>query len=588
VFDLLVLGSGIAGLSAALRAITVHGGSVAVVTKGDLQTATTRWAQGGVAAVLGGTTDSAALHVADTLEVAQGLGDPEAVHVMVGEGPDRVRGLVDLGARFDRTTTGELALTREGGHSAPRIVHAGGAATGAEIERVLADAVRSAGGAVHEHAFVVDLHTDAPAGGTWPGSCTGVTVLQADGSVEFLPARNVLVATGGAGQLYAVTTNPVESTGDGIAMALRAGAACADLEFVQFHPTALAIDRAPRPLLTEALRGEGAVLVDDDGVRFVDELAPRDAVSRAVTRRMFDQGADHVWLDATGIDDFATRYPTLAAVLAAAGLDAAVDRLPVAPAAHYLCGGVLTDLDGATTVPGLWAVGEAACTGVHGANRLASNSLLEGLVFGHRLADAVAAGRRGPSATGAMRAVLDADADGALAPVADNGAPGAARLLVEGLFPGPIGVPEPPARHQRSARPHGEDRQRDDARERLQRAMTSGAGLLRDEGSLASTAAVVAAVAGASVSTLDGAAGSDGEAVAAARRRLETANLAALAGAVVAAARHRTESRGTHARADHPAADPAQRVRLVVVTPRPGGAEAGNESFDGTATAGAG
>jgi L-aspartate oxidase len=539
VFDLLVLGSGIAGLSAALRAATVHGATVAVVTKSDLQTATTRWAQGGVAAVLGGATDSAELHVADTLQVAQGLGDPDAVRTMVAEGPERVRGLVDLGAQFDRTASGELALTREGGHSAARVVHAGGAATGAEIERVLAEAVAAAGGTVLEHTFAVELLTATSSGGG--RVCTGVTVLRPDGSAEHLAARHVLVATGGAGQLYAVTTNPVESTGDGIAMALRAGAACADLEFVQFHPTALAIDQAPRPLLTEALRGEGAVLVDANGERFVDELAPRDTVSRAVTRRLLDQGVDHMWLDATGIDDFAGHYPTIAAVLASAGLDAATDLLPVAPAAHYLCGGVLTDLDGATTLPGLWAVGEAACTGVHGANRLASNSLLEGLVFGHRLADAVAAGRQGPTATGALRGVLDDRHP--------DDAPGAAHLAVS--LPDVSGV--------------GTDRLA------LQRAMTRGAGLLRDEASLRQASdALETMAAPAGERTQSGVAGPD-------RLSLETANLVTVAAGVIAAARHRTESRGTHTRTDFPATDPAQRVRLVITAtpvgatvPRPG------------------
>ena len=217
----------------------------------------------------------------------------------------------------------------------------------------------------------------------------------------------MVLATGGAGQLYAVTTNPPEATGDGVAMALRAGVAVADLEFFQFHPTALHHPAMPRPLLSEARRGHGALLRDGEGERFVDELAPRDIVSRAMAERMAGQGVEHLWLDATGLEDFGSRFPTIAGVLAAVGLDPAVDWLPVAPAAHHLSGGVLSDLDGATSLPGLWAAGEVACTGVHGANRLASNSLLEGMVFGARLAERIAAGGDGPTPTGAMRALLD-------------------------------------------------------------------------------------------------------------------------------------------------------------------------------------
>jgi len=520
--DLLVVGSGIAGLSAALRAARDHGLAVGLLTKGSLADAATRWAQGGVAAVLGGAGDSTDLHLADTLSVGAGLCDPAAVRVMVDEGPDLVAGLVSLGARFDRDPDGQLSLGREGGHSASRVVHAGGAATGAEIERVLVDAVRATAARVVEHAFAVDLLV----GGD---GCAGVLVRHPDGALGEVRAANVLVATGGAGQMYAVTTNPAEATGDGVAMALRAGVACADLEFVQFHPTALHVDRSPRPLVTEALRGEGALLRDLAGERFVDELSARDVVSRAMTRRMLDTGAAHLWLDATGVDDLAGRYPSITAALAGAGLDPAVDWLPVAPAAHYLCGGIVTDLDGATTLGGLWAAGEAACSGVHGANRLASNSLLEGLVFGSRAAAAVADGRRGARASGAMAALWG--------PPSDPDAPGSA-VGVE--FPAPAG----PAGGVDVAA--GVD---PGVRGALGTAMFAGAGLERSAASLASVA-----------DDLDGLATRPGDGSVAA---LEAANLLTVARALVCAASARTESRGTHARSDHPDADPAQRRRLV-------------------------
>ena len=273
-------------------------------------------------------------------------------------------------------------------------MHAGGAATGAEVERALVDATYSSASAVLEGWFALDLLVEG-------GRCVGVTALPpagaGDGPVE-VRADHVVLATGGAGQLFSVTTNPPESTGDGVAMALRAGVPTADVEFVQFHPTALHHPAMPRPLLSEALRGHGAILRDRDGERFVDELAPRDVVSRAMAARMDEQGVDHLWLDATGLERFSQRFPTIAASLTSIGLDPQHDWLPIAPAAHHLSGGVVTDLWGATALPGLWAVGEVACTGVHGANRLASNSLLEGMVFGARLAERIASGRGRPRA----------------------------------------------------------------------------------------------------------------------------------------------------------------------------------------------
>ncbi|MGH9264144.1 MAG: L-aspartate oxidase, partial [Acidimicrobiales bacterium] len=394
--DLLVLGSGVAGLSAAVQAAAAEPGvRVGVLSKADLHQATTRWAQGGVAAVLGGDPDSTDLHLADTLAAGAGLCDVDAVRVLVDEGPGRVQDLIALGAVFDLDAAGGLAFAREGGHSVARVVHAGGAATGAEIERALVEAVGMTAASVMERWFAVDLLVEG-------GRCRGVVALDPTGARHEVRATHTLLATGGAGQLYSVTTNPAEATGDGVAMALRARVAVADLEFVQFHPTALHHPQMPRPLLSEALRGHGALLRDVDGERFVDELAPRDVVSRAMAARMLAQGVDHLWLDATGLESFSSRFPTIAAALAAAGLDPATDWLPIAPAAHYCIGGILTDLDGASSLPGLWAAGEVACAGVHGANRLASNSLLEGMVFAARVVEAIAGGKEACEETGAM------------------------------------------------------------------------------------------------------------------------------------------------------------------------------------------
>jgi L-aspartate oxidase len=356
-------------------------------------------------------------------------------------------------------------------------------------------------------------------------------VRRPDGSVEEVRARHVLLATGGAGQLFAVTTNPVEVTGDGIAMALRAGAAVADVEFVQFHPTALHHPQMPRPLLSEALRGHGALLRDANGDRFVDELLPRDAVSRAETRRMLELGVDHCWLDATGLEQFDLRFPTISAALRSVGLDPATDWLPIAPAAHYLCGGVVADLDGATSLPGLWAAGEVACSGVHGANRLASNSLLEGMVFGHRVVEAIDRGVDGPSPTGAMRAVLGSTDRGAI-----GGRP------VTGWSPYPWRAGGAAAVDEAKVR------------DRLQRAMTTGAGVLRSADSLAETGAVVEEIAAEVDGTAPG----------------ELRNLVETARALLAAATARTESRGAHTRADFPDRDDAVlRARLVTGGPTP-------------------
>ena len=442
------------------------------------------------------------------------------MRVLVDEGPARVNELIALGAIFDRDSHGELLLAREGGHSHARVVHAGGAATGVEVERALVAAVHQTAAAVYEHWFALDLLIE-------DGRCAGVAALGPSGERAEVRARHVLVATGGAGQLFAVTTNPSESTGDGIAMALRAGAAVADLEFVQFHPTALHHPAMPRPLLSEALRGHGALLRDAKGERFVDELLPRDKVSQAIMARVADQGTDHVWLDATGLERFGERFPTIAASLAAVGLDPRTDWLPVAPAAHYICGGIVADLDGASSLSGLWVAGEAACNGVHGANRLASNSLLDGMVFGPRVVEAVERGKDGPSPTGAMRCVLGGEGDAI---------PG--RRLV---------APLPAARQQ------GDGPATDGARAALQRAMTADAGVLRSADSLERARdAASAALARARLDRSPDGADS------------ELANLATVGWALATSALARTETRGAHARADHPDVDPEQRLRYVV------------------------
>ncbi len=381
-----IVGTGIAGLWTAWR-LASEGRAVVVVTKETLADSASAWAQGGIAVALG-PGDSPSQHAADTLAAGDGLADPEAVHILTNEGPSRVYELLALGARFDRGPDGKLRLGLEAAHTRPRIIHAGGDRTGAALIGCLAQVVRC-----HplielwEHTEVVHLAGSGD-------RVTGADVLSEDGVGYHIPATAVVLATGGVGQLYAVTTNPRVATADGWALAHRAGAGLRDLEFLQFHPTALKLPGVnPAPLVSEAVRGAGAVLVDQDGRRFAldsdarGELAPRDVVARAVAAADAAGGA---WLDARGITDFPTAFPGITAMLGRHGLDPADDLIPVAPALHYAMGGIQTDLEGRSTRPGLWAVGEVASTGVHGANRLASNSLLEGLVFADRAGRALA------------------------------------------------------------------------------------------------------------------------------------------------------------------------------------------------------
>ncbi|MCH0540732.1 L-aspartate oxidase [Streptomyces sp. MUM 203J] len=521
--DVVVVGSGVAGLTAALRC-TAAGLRTVVVTKARLDDGSTRWAQGGIAAALG-DGDTPGQHLDDTLVAGAGLCDEDAVRTLVTEGPDAVRRLIATGARFDTDAQGTIELTREGGHHRRRIAHAGGDATGAEISRALVEAVREGAVRTVENALVLDLLTDAA------GRTAGVTLHvmgegQHDG-VGAVHAPAVVLATGGMGQVFSATTNPAVSTGDGVALALRAGAEVSDLEFVQFHPTVLFLGRdaqGQQPLVSEAVRGEGAHLVDGEGVRFMvgqhelAELAPRDIVAKGIMRRMREQGADHMFLDARhfGADMWESRFPTILAACRTHGYDPVTEPIPVAPAAHYASGGVRTDLRGRTTVPGLYACGEVACTGVHGANRLASNSLLEGLVFAERIADDIAAhrGRAG-------------------SPV-PHPAPRALPLL-------------DPA-----------------ARPRLQHVMATGAGVLRSATSLADAAEQLDAV------HRDAVAG-NGEYKAAEPgvESWETTNLLCVARVLVAAARRREETRGCHWREDHPESDDSAWRRHLVVRLNP-------------------
>ncbi|GAU68874.1 putative L-aspartate oxidase [Streptomyces sp. NBRC 110611] len=550
--DVVVVGSGVAGLTAALRCAEA-GRRTVVVTKARLDDGSTRWAQGGIAAALG-DGDSPEQHLADTLVAGAGLCDEAAVRTLVTEGPDAVHRLIAAGARFDTAPdSDEMALTREGGHRRRRIVHAGGDATGAEVSRALVDAVRAAGLRTIENALVLDLLTDAD------GRTSGVTLHvmgegQHDG-VGAVHAPAVVLATGGMGQVFSATSNPAVSTGDGVALALRAGAEVSDLEFVQFHPTVLYLGpeaEGQQPLISEAVRGEGAYLVDADGTRFMAgqhelaELAPRDIVAKAIMRRAHEQGVDHMYLDARhfGARMWETRFPTILAACRSHGIDPVTEPIPIAPAAHYASGGVRTDLHGRTTVPGLYACGEVACTGVHGANRLASNSLLEGLVFAERIASDIT-----DNADTAVDIAGAADAADAAGVAGTADAPAARTAL-------PLLAPE--------------------ARGEVQRIMTTGAGVLRSADSLARAAAELDRIhheateaAAENVETARNTPGSPEATCKAPEPGVEAweaTNLLCVARVLVAAAQRRAETRGCHWREDHPDRDDASWRRHFRIT----------------------
>ncbi len=504
--DFVVMGAGVAGLRAAIE-LAEHG-EVLVVTKEAVAESNTHYAQGGIAVAMEGEED-VALHLKDTMMAGDGLVFEPAAKVLVEEGPLRVEELIEWGTRFDRES-GALVRTREGAHSMARILHANGDATGAEISRSLVEFAKA-----HKRIRFAEWTTVIGLVAV-DGRVAGVDLLDRDNCLERVLARSVLIAAGGAGQVYSDTTNPAVATGDGIALAWKAGAELADMEFYQFHPTAFSLAGAPRFLLSEALRGEGAYLRNDRGERFMEryhpllELAPRDVVARAITREgMGDRPGDvhSVYLDmrhVTGVD-LHRRFPGISAFLARYGLDLARDLVPVRPAAHYLMGGIRTDVTGRTSLSGLYAAGEAACTGVHGANRLASNSLLEGLVFGAR----------------AAKAMLE---DGL--------------LLVEGhLEPGgdrgkPLGSIEEEKLEAEIAR--------------LQQNMWTHAGLLREGPSLRDGLRAQQAIRDKVRQLQEKHAG---------RRFLEAEALCTVAEAILCSALARTESRGAHYRNDFPQKD---------------------------------
>ena len=499
--DVVILGSGAAGLSAALAARPVR--DVVLITKDVLAAGSTSWAQGGLAAVLD-PNDSIENHVQDTLEAGGGLCDEAAVRTLVSEAPTAIRYLMELGASFDPGAHEGVALTREGGHSHRRIVHAGGDQSGAEVQRTLDESVRLAGVQVVEKAFGIDLVIGHTKSGVRAVAGVKVAILDSNGGVEsvgIVYAPAVIVATGGYGQVYASTSNPPAVTGDGIALVLRAGVAASDLEFIQFHPTVLWVGSeatGQQALISEAVRGEGAILLDAAGGRVMagvhpqEDLAPRDVVAAAISRRMAEAPAgvdDHVYLDARRIENFEERFPSITASCRNVGIDPVTELIPVSPAAHYVCGGVKATLDGTTSLQGLFVVGEAACTGVHGANRLASNSLTEGVVAGTRV---------GRALSWSLPEVVEpqeSEVEGALI---DS--------------------------YHRAA---------------LRNAMSKYVGVLRTPDGLEAASAILRTLADNASPT-----------VVPTRKAFEATNMLTIATAVVAAAKARTESRGCHRRTD--------------------------------------
>jgi L-aspartate oxidase len=510
-FDVVVVGGGIAGLAFMLRLPATL--RVALVTKGVLGESNTRYAQGGLAAAVG-PQDDPDLHFQDTIVAGAGLCDPDAVHALVDGGPDAVAWLLAQGTHFDYENN-ELALGLEAAHSRHRVLHAGGDATGAEIERALVQQITDrANATVFERAMAIDLARD----GNDTTRIGGVIVLlDGDRAPTLLNARTTVLANGGAGQLWAVTSNPLGATGDGIAMALRAGADVADLEFTQFHPTVFCAPGAEPFLMSEAIRGEGAYLRNAAGERFMPaqhplaELAPRDVVARAVQHQMALDGTASVSLDLRHLDADVVRqrFPTITAYLARYHLDLATDLIPVAPAAHYYIGGIVASTEGRTSLPGLLAIGEVSCTGVHGANRLASNSLLEGLVFGLRAADSIAA--------------TSVDRSAAL-PSGDIPATGILGEQDQGI------------------------------RARLQAAMSRFVAVDRSRESLTTAQEVVHQCAGSATFALE-------------IESIELRNMLLLAHEIIESALWREESRGAHFRSDYPVTDPALAGHHLIVQP---------------------